>query len=57
MPRCSDGKWCIDDMCHWGGRTLCGLEREDFDLDGEHHDPWDDLDAADWPDDLGADDG
>lgn len=57
MPRCTDGKWCIDDMCHGGGRTLCGIDRENYDLDGEMHDPHADYDEDPYPDvpDEGAD--
>ncbi len=25
MPRCKDGGYCIDDLCHNGSVTLCGL--------------------------------
>lgn len=48
--RCTDGTWCIDDLCRSGGQTLCGLDRSDFDLNGEQHDPLDDLAGEDWDD-------
>lgn len=25
MPRCKDGQWCIDDLCHMTEQTLCGV--------------------------------
>jgi len=37
MPRCTDGNWCVDDLCHWGSRTLCGVEAAEYDPAGEFH--------------------
>lgn len=25
MPRCTDGKECFDDLCHFTEQTLCGI--------------------------------
>lgn len=47
MPRCRDGKWCIDDLCHFTEQTLCGLwTDEDHDGDGE----WSTDDEDEWGD-------
>lgn len=47
MPRCSDGSWCIDDLCHFTSRTLCGIYEDEYDDRGEFSlegtdDDWDD---------------
>lgn len=37
MPRCRDGSWCIDDLCHFTEVTLCGVYlSEDRGQDGDY---------------------
>lgn len=39
MPKCRDGKFCIDDLCHFTERTLCGLWTiEEFDDEDDYLD-------------------
>lgn len=49
MPRCVDGSWCVDDLCHMTARTLCGTDTtHDLDDEGEFRDE----DDGAWEDDV-----
>ena len=53
MPRCRDGKWCIDDLCHMTEVTICGVWlSEDRGPDGDYPAEDDDEWGEEYEDDM-----
>jgi hypothetical protein len=40
MPRCRDGLYCIDDLCHMTEQTLCGIWVNEAEEAGDLGEDW-----------------